>query len=140
VTAVASDTLKFARTLRETAKLSARQAEGLADALVDVRDSNLATKADIRELQADVQMVRGDIQALKIQTRADTEALRLATQGDIESLRVTTKADSDKLRLSTTCDIEALRLSTTAGLKAYVWRSKQAWTVWASKQRPRSKP
>lgn len=115
--AVAFDTLKFARALREKAKLSPEQAEGLADALVDVFDSNLATKADIYELRADIQMVRGDIEALKIQSRADTEALRLATQGDIESLRVTTKADSDNLRLSTASDIETLRLSTTAGLE-----------------------
>ncbi len=55
MTAVAFDTLKFARALREKAKLSPEQAEGLADALVDVFDGNLATKADIYELRADVQ-------------------------------------------------------------------------------------
>lgn len=69
MTAVAFDTLKFARALREKAKLSPEQAEGLADAMVEVLDGNLATKADVRE-------VRGDIEALKIQTRADIEALR----------------------------------------------------------------
>lgn len=116
MTAVAFDTLKFARALREKAKLSPEQAEGLADALVDVFDGNLATKADIYELRADVQIVRGDIEALKIQSRADTEALRLATQGDIESLRVTTEADSDNLRLSTTAGLEGLRMEIKAGL------------------------
>ncbi|PJI54199.1 DUF1640 domain-containing protein [Methylobacterium radiotolerans] len=116
MTAVAFDTLKFARALREKAKLSPEQAEGLADALVDVFDGNLATKADIYELRADVQRVRGDIEALKIQSRADTEALRLATQGDIESLRVTTEADSDNLRLSTTAGLEGLRMEIKAGL------------------------
>lgn len=116
MTAVAFDTLKFARALREKAKLSPEQAEGLADALVDVFDGNLATKADIYELRADVQIVRGDIEALKIQSRADTEALRLATQGDIESLRMTTEADSDNLRLSTTTGLEGLRMEIKAGL------------------------
>jgi multidrug resistance efflux pump len=87
MTAVAFDTLKFARALREKAKLSLEQAEGLADALVDVFDGNLATKADIRDVQADIQVVRGDVESLKIQTRADIEALRLATQADIEAVK-----------------------------------------------------
>lgn len=116
MTAVAFDTLKFARALRETAKLSPEQAEGLADALVDVFDSNLATKADIRDVQAELQIVRGDIEALKIQTRGDIEALRLTTQADIEGLRISTKADSDSLLQSTKSDIEALRLSTKADI------------------------
>ena len=70
--AVAFDTLKFARALREKAKLSPEQAEGFADAL------------------ADIQVVRGDIEALKIQTRADIAALRLTTQADIASANVET--------------------------------------------------
>ena len=80
MTAVAFDTLKFARALREKAKLSPEQAEGFAAALVDVLDGNLATKGDIAA-------VRGDIEALKIQTKADIEALRLSTKADIESVR-----------------------------------------------------
>lgn len=86
MTAVAFDILKFARALREKAKLSPEQTEGLADALVDVFDGNLATKADIRDVQADIQVVRGDVEALKIQTRADIEALRLSTKADIEAV------------------------------------------------------
>ena len=70
--AVAFDTLKFARALREKAKLSPEQAEGFADVL------------------ADIQVVRGDIEALKIQTRADIAALRLTTQADIASAKVET--------------------------------------------------
>ena len=70
--AVAFDTLKFARALREKAKLSPEQAEGFADAL------------------ADIQVVHGDIEALKIQTRADIAALRLTTQADIASANVET--------------------------------------------------
>lgn len=65
MTAVAFDALRFARALRKTAKLSPEQAEGLADALVDAFDGNIATKADIRDVQADIQVVRSDIEALK---------------------------------------------------------------------------
>ena len=118
MTAVAFDTLKFARALREKAKLSPEQAEGLADALVDVFDGNLATKADIRDVQAELQIVRGDIEALKIQTRGDIEALRLTTQADSDSLRQSTKSDIEALRLSTKADIDGLRLETKADIDA----------------------
>ncbi|WP_348645137.1 hypothetical protein [Methylobacterium sp. P1-11] len=37
----------------------------MADALVDTFDGNIATKADIRDVQADIQVVRCDIEALK---------------------------------------------------------------------------
>lgn len=105
MTAVAFDTLKFARALRDMAKLSPEQAEGLADALVDVFDANIATKADIRDVQTnirdvqtDIQVVRSDIETLKIQTRADIEALRLTTQADIDGLRLETKAEIEAVK------------------------------------------
>ncbi|KNY24149.1 hypothetical protein [Methylobacterium sp. ARG-1] len=86
MTAVAFDTLKFARALRDKAKLSPEQAEGLADALVDVFDGNLATKADIHDVQANIQLVRSEVESLKVQTRADIEALRLTTKADVEAV------------------------------------------------------
>ena len=98
MTAVAFDTLKFARALREKAKLSLEQAEGLADAMVDVFDGNLATKGDIRDVQADIQVVRGEIETLRLQTRADIDALRLTTRADIEALRLTTRADIETVK------------------------------------------
>ena len=51
--AVASDTLKFARTLWEKAKLSPEQAEGLADAMAEALQGDLVTKADLRAELAD---------------------------------------------------------------------------------------
>jgi RNA-binding protein YhbY len=45
---VAFDTLKFARTLRDKAKLSSEQAEGLADAMAEALQGDLVTKADLR--------------------------------------------------------------------------------------------
>ncbi|MEI6559904.1 MAG: hypothetical protein WCO00_15985, partial [Rhodospirillaceae bacterium] len=61
--AVAFDTLKLARKLRDTAQMSAEQAEGVADALAEAMSgAELATKPDIRELdqstQAGFQAVR----------------------------------------------------------------------------------
>ncbi|MGH1587808.1 hypothetical protein ACRBEV_04960 [Methylobacterium phyllosphaerae] len=76
MTAVAFDTLKFARALRDKAKLSPEQAEGFADALVDVLDGNLAAKGDIRDVRTGLQGVRSDVEALRIQTRGDIEALK----------------------------------------------------------------
>ncbi|MGU3384980.1 hypothetical protein ACLBYG_10785 [Methylobacterium sp. D53M] len=51
--AVAFDTLKFARSLREKAKLSPEQAEGLADAMAEALQGDLVTKADLRAGLAD---------------------------------------------------------------------------------------
>ncbi|MCJ2073792.1 CCDC90 family protein [Methylobacterium sp. J-030] len=51
--AVAFDTLKFARTLRDKAKLSPEQAEGLTDAMAEALQGDLVTKADLRAALAD---------------------------------------------------------------------------------------
>ncbi|WP_375465118.1 DUF1640 domain-containing protein [uncultured Methylobacterium sp.] len=102
MTAVAFDTLKYARTLREKAKLSTEQVEGLANAMGEVLDGTIPTKSDIGA-------VRSDIEALRLATQADTEALRLTTKADIEALRLATQADIEALRLSTKADIEAAK-------------------------------
>ncbi|MCJ2141826.1 hypothetical protein MKL20_17545 [Methylobacterium sp. E-066] len=107
MTAVAFDTLKFARALREKAKLSPEQAEGLADALVDVFDGTLATKADIRDVQAEIQAVRGDFGAVKIQTRADIDAPRLAARTRIETQSPFVRDGIERIRTTgTSADID----------------------------------
>ncbi|SDM22697.1 hypothetical protein SAMN05216360_101262 [Methylobacterium phyllostachyos] len=45
---VAFDTLKFARPLREKAKLSREQAEGSADAMAEALQGDLVRTADLR--------------------------------------------------------------------------------------------
>ena len=48
MTAVAFDTLKLARALRDNAKMSQEQSEGIADALAEAMSgAELATKADL---------------------------------------------------------------------------------------------
>jgi hypothetical protein len=59
MSAVAFDTLKLARKLRDTAHMSAEQAEGIADALAEAMSgAELATKADVAasaaELKAEI--------------------------------------------------------------------------------------
>ncbi|MGU3283524.1 DUF1640 domain-containing protein [Methylobacterium mesophilicum] len=86
MTAVAFDTLRFVRTLRDKAKMSSEQAEGLADAIAEAIQNDLATKTDIAA-------VRTDIEALRLSTKSDIEALRLSTKSEIEALRLANKAD-----------------------------------------------
>ena len=84
--AVAFDTLKFARSLRDKAHLPPDQAEGISDALAEVFAGSIPTKSDIDD-------VRSDIEALRISTKADLESLRLSTRADLDGLRLSTKAD-----------------------------------------------
>ncbi|TXM98280.1 DUF1640 domain-containing protein [Methylobacterium sp. WL8] len=78
--AVAFDTLKFARSLREKAHLTPEQAEGMPDAMPEVFASGIPTKGDIVD-------VRHDIEALRIVTKADIEALRLSARADIATAK-----------------------------------------------------
>jgi hypothetical protein len=65
MTAVAFDTLRFVRALREKAKLPPEQAEGLADALVEALQGDLVTKSDMRagfsDLRAELAETRSEI-------------------------------------------------------------------------------
>ena len=113
--AIAFDTYKFVKRLTAHG-FTEEQAEVLAAEQVNLLNSNLATKADIEG-------VRGEIEALRLATKADIagvrgeiEALRLATKadiagvrGEIEALRLATKADIEALRLATKADIETLK-------------------------------
>lgn len=51
--AVAFDTLKFARTLRDKANVSSEQAEGFADAIAEALQGDLVTRADLAAGLAD---------------------------------------------------------------------------------------
>jgi len=49
--AIPFDTLKLARSLRDKAKFDPEQAEGVADALAEAFQEEVATKTDLRELE-----------------------------------------------------------------------------------------
>jgi hypothetical protein len=49
MSAITFDTLKFAQTLREKAKLTSEQAEGISQAFADATSDQMVTKSDLRE-------------------------------------------------------------------------------------------
>ncbi len=51
MTTIPFDTLKLARSLREKAHFAPEQAEGVADALSEAFQAEIATKTDLRELE-----------------------------------------------------------------------------------------
>ena len=95
MSAVAFDTLKLARTLRDTAHMTQEQAEGIADALAEAMSgAELATKADIRELAAST---KADIARFSESTKADIARLSESTKADFTLLSESTKADTARL-------------------------------------------
>ena len=94
--ATAFDPLAAARDLK-AAGFESEQAEALAAQLrfaAGADHADLATKADVEAL-------KGNIDALRAATKADVEALK----GDIDALRAATKADVEALRTATKVDI-----------------------------------
>ena len=69
MTAAAFDRLRFARTLREKAKLSPEQAEGLADAIAGAFQGDVATKGDVLS-------ARSDLRELELKLGARIEAAK----------------------------------------------------------------
>ncbi len=76
MTAVAFDTLKFARALRERAHLSAEQAEGLSEVFAEAVQGGLPTRADLQGLEGSVKAefvaVRAEIAAFQAETKANS--------------------------------------------------------------------
>jgi uncharacterized protein YlxW (UPF0749 family) len=79
----AFDTLKLARTLREKAKLSAEQAEDLAEVL----SSTFATKADLRELERQLTEKIDAVRAEAAETEADLRREAAKIRGEVEASR-----------------------------------------------------
>lgn len=83
MTTLAFDTLKFARALRDKAKLTNEQAEGFADAMAEVLQDDLATKADILTVKADILTVKVELQADIKLAKAELEAKIEAVKSEI---------------------------------------------------------
>ncbi len=107
--AIAFDTHRFVKNLTAHG-FSEEQAEALATEQVNLLNSNLATKADIAEIQQDIAEVRREV----AEVRREIEVLRQETKKDIEVLRQETKRDIEALRQETKKDIEILRQETKA--------------------------
>ena len=77
--AIAFDTHRFVKRLTESG-FTEKQAETLAEEHVALLNANLATKADVAAVKADVE-------ALRQETRAGMEALRQETRAAIEAVK-----------------------------------------------------
>lgn len=63
MTAVAFDTLKFVRTLRDKANMSTEQAEGFAEAIVEAIDGDIATKTDVGTVKTELRQAELRLEA-----------------------------------------------------------------------------
>ena len=99
--AIAFDTHRFVKHLTASG-FTEQQAEALASEQVNLLNSNLATKADIESVKA-------EIEALRQETKAGIDSLRQETKAEIEALRQETKASIASLRQETKADIESVK-------------------------------
>ena len=84
--AIAFDTHRFVKRLTGSG-FTERQAETLADEHVALLNANLATKADIAEIKADVEALRLETKADIAEIKAGMEALRQETKADIATVK-----------------------------------------------------
>ena len=81
------DTHRFVRNLVASG-FTEKQAEALADEQINLLNSNLATKADIESVKADIETLRlsteASLEALRVSTRSETESSRLSTEAQIQ--------------------------------------------------------
>lgn len=86
--AVAFDTLKLARKLRDHAQMSQEQAEGVADALVEAMSgAELATRADIAALHQEIVDVRGEMATKADVARLEERIERRGAEGDARMIK-----------------------------------------------------
>lgn len=96
--AIAFDTHRFVKHLTQVG-FTLGQAEALAEEQVNLINSNLATKADIAAVEADIAAVeaalKADIAAVEAALKADIAAVEATLKTDI----ATTKADMAALKV-----------------------------------------
>ena len=111
--AIAFDTHRFVKRLTESG-FTEKQAETLAEEHVALLNANLATKADVAAVKAEVEALRQETKADIARVEAGIEALRQETRAGIETLRQETKADIARVEAG----IEAVRHETNAAISA----------------------
>ena len=117
--AIAFDTHRFVKHLTASG-FTEQQAEALASEQVNLLNSNLATKADIESVKAEIDSLRQETKAdnasLRQETKASIASLRQETKASIVSLRQEIKAEIDSLRQETKAGIDSLRQETKASI------------------------
>lgn len=95
--AVAFDTLKFARALRERAHLSAEQAEGLSEVFAEAVHGGLPTRADLQSLEgsahAEFAAIRSEMAAFKAGTRNEFAAVSSEMKTEFAAVRSEMKTE-----------------------------------------------
>lgn len=111
--AVLFDTLKLAKRLEE-AGFTTAQAQGAAAAIADTFTEDLATKRDLKELEA---ALRADIQSLQSRSEHSLQAVDTSLRHEIQALRTELKADIEALRTELKTDIATLRADMQSGFR-----------------------
>jgi len=104
MTAIAFDTLKFAKRLKEGG-FTDQQAETLAQAEAEFIEQNLTTKRDLKDLEI---AVKRDVKELEVALKRDIEELRGGVRRDIEALRADLKRDMKELEYRMTIKLGAM--------------------------------
>ena len=110
MSAIAFDTLKFAKRLKE-AGFTEQQAEALADAEAEFIGQNLATKRDIAD-------VKRDIKELEVTLRKEIKQLEGTLHSEIKQLDVTLRGEIKQLDVK----IEQIRSDLSRDLKDLEYR------------------
>ncbi len=98
---IAFDTHRFVKRLTESG-FTERQAETLADEQVALLNANLATKADIAAVKADIAKLRAEL-------KADIAKLRAELKGDVAKVRAEFKGDIAKVQAELKADIATVK-------------------------------
>ncbi|MET7245013.1 coiled-coil domain-containing protein [Methylobacterium sp. EM32] len=120
MSAVAFDTLKFARALRERAHLSAEQAEGLSEVFAEAVQGGLPTQGDLQGLEGSVKAefmaVRAEIAAFQAETRSEFAAVRselvasqVETRNEFAAVRQEMKSEFAAVRSEMKTEFAAVR-------------------------------
>ena len=121
MSAIAFDTLKFAKRLKE-AGFTEQQAEALADAEAEFIEQNLATKRDIADVKRDIKelevTLRNEIKQLDVTLRNEIKQLDVTLRNDIKQLDVTLRGEIKQLDVK----IEQIRSDLARELKDLEYR------------------
>ncbi|MGH8511599.1 MAG: hypothetical protein ACREU8_09530 [Gammaproteobacteria bacterium] len=121
MSAIAFDTLKFAKRLKE-AGFTEQQAEALADAEAELIEQNLATKRDIAEIKRDIKelevTLRKEIKQLEVTLHSAIKELDVTLRGEIKELDVTLRGEIKQLDVK----IEQIRSDLARDLKDLEYR------------------
>ncbi|MGH8490829.1 MAG: coiled-coil domain-containing protein [Gammaproteobacteria bacterium] len=114
MTAIAFDTLKFAKRLKEGG-FTDQQAEALAQAEAEFIEQSLAAKRDLKELEV---ALKRDLKEIEVALKRDLKELEIALKRDIEEIRGGVKRDIEGLRADLKRDMKELEYRMTIKLGA----------------------